>query len=236
MDEIISTIRIKGIRDGLLVSLPAGEWEQQSSALLTQIDDQQAFFRGARLALDVGSQVLRVNEMVDLRDRLSERNVSLWAVISESATTEQTAQLLGLATRVSKPRPEELPSLDARNIPEGTALFVQKTVRSGTRIEYPGSIVVLGDVNPGAEIIAEGSIIVWGHLRGAVHAGAAGNREVSISALGLAPMRLEIADRTLERSESEFESEFEFSDGPQTALIRDERILVEAWQSSSGTG
>ncbi len=230
MDEFISTIRIKGIRDGLLISLPPGEWEQQSSALLTQIDDQQAFFRGARLALDVGPQVIRVNEMVELRDRLSERSVSLWAVLSESPMTEKTAQLLGLATRVSKPRPEDLPSLDARNIPEGTALFVQRTVRSGTRIEYPGSVVVLGDVNPGAEIIAEGSIIVWGHLRGAVHAGAAGNKDASVCALGLAPMRLEIADQSLEWSE------FEDSDKPETAVVREEGIVIEAWQSSSGTG
>ena len=230
MDESVSSIRIKGIRDGLLVSLPEGEWEQQSSALLTQIDDQQAFFRGARLALDVGSQVIRVNEMVELRDQLSERNVALWAVISESPMTEQTAQLLGLATRISKPRPEDLPSLDARNIPEGTALFVPRTVRSGTRIEYPGPVVVLGDVNPGAEIEAEGSIIVWGHLRGAVHAGAAGNKESIVCALLMAPMRLEIADLTLERSDTDE------TEGPGVALIREQGIVIEAWQSSSGTG
>ncbi len=230
MDEFVSSIRIKGIRDGLLVSLPEGEWAQQSSALLTQIDDQQAFFHGARLALDVGPQVIRVNEMVELRDQLSERKVSLWAVISESPTTEQTAQLLGLATRISKPRPEDLPSLDGRNIPEGTALFVQKTVRSGTRIEYPGSVVVLGDVNPGAEIVAEGSVVIWGHVRGAVHAGAAGNKESTVSALGLEPMRLEIADVLLERQEADP------SDQPATALVRDQGIVIEAWQSSSGTG
>ncbi len=230
MDESVSSIRIKGIRDGLLVSLPEGAWEQQSSALLTQIDDQQAFFRGARLALDVGPQVIKVNEMVELRDRLSERNVALWAVISESPTTEQTAQLLGLATRISKPRPEDLPSLDARNIPEGTALFVQKTVRSGTRIEYPGPVVILGDVNPGAEIVAEGSILVWGHLRGAAHAGSAGNKESTVSALSLAPMRLEIADMMLERPEAEE------TDGPETAVIREQGIVIEAWQTSSGTG
>ena len=105
MDDLIAAIRIKGMRDGLLVSLPAAEWDEQSAALLAQIDSQQAFFQGARLALDVGAQVIKVNEMVELRDQLSERNVSLWAVISESPVTEQTAQLLGLATRVSKPRP-----------------------------------------------------------------------------------------------------------------------------------
>lgn len=230
MAEFASPIRIKGIRDGLLVSLPDGEWQEQSAALLAHIDDQQAFFRGAKLALDVGGQVLKVNEMVQLRDELSERKVALWAVISESPMTQKTAQLLGLATRVSKPRPEEMPSLDARNIPEGTALFVQKTVRSGTRIEHPGPVVVLGDVNPGAEIVAEGSIIVWGHLRGSAHAGSAGKKEAVVCALWLEPMRLEIADQALEQSEIDPHAR------PRTALIGDQGIVIEPWQSASGTG
>ena len=65
------------------------------------------FFRAPVWRLDVASQVLHVNELVELRDQLSERGIFLWAVISESPTTEKTAQLLGLATRISKPRPEE---------------------------------------------------------------------------------------------------------------------------------
>jgi len=106
MNETNSLIQIKGLRDGLLVSLDDAPWEEQRSALILQVDSQPDFFKGARLALDVASQVLHVNELVDLRDQLSERGISLWAVISESPTTEKTAQLLGLATRISNPRPE----------------------------------------------------------------------------------------------------------------------------------
>jgi len=162
--------------------------------LLAQVDAQQAFFQGARLALDVASQVLRVNELVELRDRLSERGISLWAVISESPTTEKTAQLLGLATRISKPRPEENRQFSVENLGEETALFLTRTLRSGTRIEFSGHVVVLGDVNPGAEIIAEGNVIIWGRLRGMVHAGAKGNRNAVICALDLSPTQLRIAE------------------------------------------
>ena len=91
MDDLVASIRIKGMRDGLLVSLPAGEWEEQRQVLLSQIDEQGAFFQGARLALDVGEQVIKVNQMVELRDQLSERQVSLWAVLGASSVTEQTA-------------------------------------------------------------------------------------------------------------------------------------------------
>ena len=107
MSETNSIIQIKGLRDGLLVSVDDASWDIQRAALMAQVDAQPSFFQGARLALDVASQVLHVNELVDLRDQLSERGISLWAVLSESPTTEKTAQLLGLATRISKPRPEE---------------------------------------------------------------------------------------------------------------------------------
>jgi septum site-determining protein MinC len=194
MNETNSLIQIKGLRDGLLVSLDDAPWEQQRQALLTQVDGQPTFFQGARLALDVASQVLHVNELVDLRDQLSERGIFLWAVISESPTTEKTAQLLGLATRISKPRPEEGRKFAVEDLGEETALFLHRTLRSGTRIEFAGHVVILGDVNPGAEIIAEGNVMVWGRLRGMVHAGAKGNRNAMICALELSPTQLRIAD------------------------------------------
>ena len=194
MSPTNSLIQIKGLRDGLLVSLDDAPWEAQRIALLAQVDSQPAFFQGARLALDVASQVLHVNELVELRDRLSERGISLWAVISESPTTEKTAQLLGLATRISKPRPEENRQFSVEDLGEETALFLNRTLRSGTRIEFSGHVVVMGDVNPGAEIVAEGNVIIWGRLRGMVHAGAKGNRNAVICALDLSPTQLRIAE------------------------------------------
>jgi len=194
MNETNSLIQIKGLRDGLLVSLDDAPWDEQRTAFLTQVDSQLSFFKGARLALDVASQVLHVNDLVDLRDQLSDRGISLWAVISESPTTEKTAQLLGLATRVSKPRPEEARQFSVKDLGDETALFLERTLRSGTRIEFAGHVVVLGDVNPGAEIIAEGNVIIWGRLRGMVHAGAKGNKTAVICALDLSPTQLRIAE------------------------------------------
>jgi septum site-determining protein MinC len=115
-------------------------------------------------------------------------------VISESPTTEKTAQLLGLATRISKPRPEESRKFSVEDLGEETALFLSRTLRSGTRIEFAGHVVVLGDVNPGAEVIAQGNVMVWGRLRGMVHAGSKGNRAAMICALDLSPTQLRIAD------------------------------------------
>jgi len=227
MDETNSLIQIKGIRDGLLVSLSDAPWDEQLSLLMSHVDAQPSFFQGARLALDVASQVLHVNELVDLRDKLSERGIALWAVLSESPTTEHTSQLLGLATRISKPRPQEFREFAVEDLGEGTALFLGRTLRSGTRIEFPGHVVVLGDVNPGAEIFAEGNIIIWGRLRGVVHAGVKKNRDAVVCALDFSPMQLRVADEVLSAISPTGEQP-----SPKFARIgEDGNLLVENWSA-----
>lgn len=75
------------------------------------------------------------------------------------------------------------------------------TLRSGQRIEFEGSIIVLGDVNSGSEVVAEENIIVLGNLRGFAHAGAKGNRSAFIAANTINPTQIRIADiilRTIE--------------------------------------
>jgi septum site-determining protein MinC len=217
-----SLIQIKGLRDGLLISLGDAEWETLKQALLAQIDGMQAFFRGARVVLDVGNRSFQVNEMVRLRDALSERDVLLWAVLSESPVTVKTAQLLGLATRISKPAaPRRISS--PRVEEEGLALWINRTLRSGTRVEFAGSVVILGDVNPGAEISAEGSVMVWGKLRGAVHAGASGDESAAIYAIELRPMQARIAAYTLSMGETVYPKR------PSGVFVRDGRLVVFPW-------
>lgn len=225
MEETTALVQIKGLRDGLLATLTDAAWEEQRTALLAQIDERPSFFQGARLAMDVGTQILKVNDLVELRDQLSERNVSLWAVVSESPTTESTAQLLGLATRISKPRPEEQRQFAIAEPNDETALFINKTLRSGVRIEFPGHVVVLGDVNPGAEVVAEGNVIVWGRVRGMIHAGAKGNRQAIICALDLSATQLRIADEVSAVLKPQKHPI------PEVASINgDGRLQAEAWK------
>jgi septum site-determining protein MinC len=78
--------------------------------------------------------------------------------------------------------------------PLADPLYLQTTVRSGVDICHPGTIVILGDTNPGSSLIAEGDILVWGRLRGMAHAGSGGNRTCRIMALQMQPTQLRIAD------------------------------------------
>ena len=86
------------------------------------------------------------------------------------------------------PRTEELIDAYRRN----EALFIKTTCRSGEVIKYPGDIVVLADVNPGSELVADGDIIVFGRLRGFAQAGASGDMQAVIIALQLETHRIQI--------------------------------------------
>lgn len=226
MSDSNPLVEIKGLRDGLLVSLGNAEWDELRAVLMEQIEARQSFFQGARVALDVGSQIFHVNELSELRDTLSERGVNLWAVVSESPTTEKTAQLLGLATRISRPRPQETTRPAAEEIGEGAAMWVARTLRSGTRIEFPGNIVVLGDVNPGAEVIAENSILIWGRVRGVVHAGVKGDEAAVVCGLDLSAAQIRIGGASATPSKRGGEAH------PEKYFLEDGIIQSESWQSN----
>ena len=81
--------------------------------------------------------------------------------------------------------------VEAESLP---TLYLRKTIRSGQSISSDGNIVVIGDVNPGAEIIAKGDITVWGILGGIAHAGSDGNNYARIRALKLNPVQIRIGE------------------------------------------
>ena len=228
MGETTSLIQIKGIRDGLLVTLAGADWPDLVAAFIENIESRASFFQGGRVVLDVGSQDLRVADLSKLRDQLSERGVSLWAVLSESAQTERTAQNLGLATRLSKPHLSEVTAAPVQLLPEGAAHWVKGPLRSGGKVAYDGNVVVLGDVNSGAEIVAGGSIIVWGRLRGVVHAGAQGDETAVVCALELAPTQLRIAGEIAVSPKKQGKSQ------PEVARLQDGRLEAEPWHASTG--
>lgn len=216
-------MQIKGIREGLLVSVNEGDWTEIQAALLKQIEERAEFFNGARLALDVGSRTLHAAEMGELRDRLSDANICLWAVISKSSVTVQTAKVLGLDTKLSNGKGGSSRVQADKGQPGGDVVLIEKTLRSGNRITSESHVVVIGDVNPGAEIYAGGNIIVWGRIRGSVHAGAGGNKEAVVCGLEILPLQLRIANlfyvETTKRKKS----------GPGTARVNRDQIVLEPW-------
>lgn len=218
-------VNIKGIKDGLLITLGEGDWPELEAALLATIEERSGFLKGARVALDVGHHVLHVRELSSLRDRLSDKGITVWSVLSGSPVTEQTAQVLGLATRISTPKADRsIRTLDT-NLPGEAAVLVQRTLRSGFKISYSGHVMVIGDVNPGAEIYAGGSVVIWGRLKGMVHAGMEGDEKAVVCALEMDPTTLRIAGYTLNMPAKRGKPEAE------TVMIQDGRLVAEAWKT-----
>lgn len=220
----LPNVQIKGVREGLLLTPGEGEWEDVRKSILIQIDERGEFLQGARLALDLGNHVIKAVEMSKLRDEISGRGLTLWAVLSNSPTTEQTAQTLGLATRLSKPAPDRnIYPLETKVQGGEAAILVRRTLRSGFSLQHPGHVIIVGDVNPGAEVIAGGDIIVWGHLRGMVHAGAEGDEEAVICALDLAPTQLRIGGQIAITPKRRGKPHAEI------ARIKDGQVVAEPW-------
>ena len=219
-------ISIKGIRDGLLISLPDGEWNDQLVSLLRRMDENLDFFRGATLVLQVGGRPLTASQLGLLRDQLSGREAQLRAVLTESPITLNAALALGLQTALPGPPPPPDPAdlpLDTRLIGE-EAVLTMRTLRSGHSLRSPGHVVILGDVNPGAEVVAGGHVIVWGRLRGVVHAGASGDESSMVCALDLAPTQLRIAGQIATSPKRKGHA------APEVARIKNGQLVAEPWE------
>ncbi len=105
---------------------------------------------------------------------------------------------------------------------EGFTRFVRSTLRSGQKISYDSNLVILGDVNPGAEVEAGGNIIVMGSLRGIARAGVPDNKNAFIAAIVFQPVQLWIGDVAARWPEKQ-----EVSPWAEMAYVEDGRMYIK---------
>jgi septum site-determining protein MinC len=226
-------IVIKGSRDGLLITVGTGAWHNALSALELRIAATPDFFKGARVALIVGARRLTEVDARAARDLLVRYDVTLWGLISDDEETQHVAAVMGfnaeLPRRETHPKPIEPPKEQAaepsaHDDPDA-GLIARRTLRSGQALRHPGSITVIGDVNPGAEIVAGGDVVVWGRLRGVVHAGAMGDEAAVVCALDLQPTQLRIAQHFARSPDERRRKPI-----PEVARVRNGKIVAESWE------
>ena len=133
----------------------------------------------------------RAFELRQLQELLAPLQLDLIRVAADHPETLVAAAALGLDIDPGPPQPIAAP---APAVVAADLLVHRGTLRSGDHLQAEGSVLLLGDVNPGARISAAGHVLVWGRLRGIAHAGVSGNREARIVALQLRPLQLRIAD------------------------------------------
>jgi septum site-determining protein MinC len=220
-----NSIQIKGISQGLLVTIEDITWKNASDSLLSKIDASPDFFKGARIAIDLGKLSVKSIELSKLRDLLSKREIVLWAILSESETTLRTAQLLGLFTELGTKPQREKKNTDTTVFEGESAVWIEKNLRAGYKIETKCHVVVVGDVNPGAEITSGGNVMVLGRMSGSVHAGADGDSSAKVMALVLEPTSLMINKVSAAPIEKKKKKQ------PEIARIQNNEIIIEGWEN-----
>ena len=225
-------IAIKGVNDGLLISLSATEkWQSVTDQLAARIDERAEFYSGANITIELGARPVPKYELSSLKALLERRGLKLSLVLSESDTTRNSAAALNVATDngwVESPAPPKKIAVQetAPVNPEETGTYgtmFRRTLRSGRTIHSDGHVVIFGDVNPGAKVIAAGDVVIWGKLRGYVHAGAYGDESAIVCALDMNPNQLRIAGYVVTSPPDKRKKII-----PEVALVRDNQIIVEA--------
>ena len=206
-------VKIKGTSLGLQLSFaPEASFEDVRENLKKKLDSGTTFFLRGTLVL-----IPRDAFMGSERDEL-----------------QQLFHGYGLICRTQKPEPEEkaekvqqqvqqqMPSSQPEELKPQEMVVVNKTLRGGQEIRTKSSVLVCGNVNPGAQIIAGGSIDIRGTCRGMVHAGAYGDSTAFIIADHLMPTQIRISN-LIARSPDEMEK----TDRAERASIKDGQIVIE---------
>jgi septum site-determining protein MinC len=245
--QATEAVIIKGVRDGLLLIVDDDvPFAQVLTELVTRINAQPHFFKGAAVTLNMGRRVFDAPEFDVLYRMLTRNGMKVQTVVSLSAQSRMVAETAGVPARppsfaagdsgvslglknrgswVSTPSGEAETAAEA-----GTGLFLRCSLRPGQSVTYGGDVCIMGDVEIGAEVVAEGDVIVWGHLRGIVHAGVGGDDEAVVCALRMNPTQLGIAGVTSRFPASDTGYLLEVQP-PELARLENGRIVVEAWRS-----
>ncbi len=226
-------VSVKGDRDGLRVVLDdAATWEHVLEALREHLGQAGSFFAGADLVLEVGNRELSEQALTDVLAVMEQHGLRPAMLASTARTSRNVARAAGLTSRPTGSM--ALLQQPAGDVPhaQGESTFVCRTLHSGQVLRHPGHITLIGDVNPGAQVIAGGSIVIWGRLRGLVHACALGGEAdaVVVCALDLRPTQLRIAGliaRTPEDAPGHLM--------PEIARIVNDTIVVEPWEAFKAT-
>lgn len=209
MDE---RIIIKGNKSGLIAEINMhkfSDFTEMLDLLIARLSKGKRFYRKSTLTINTSLNLINDKDIEHLKKVLFEE-IEIEDIIWQDDN--------------AKEKEKEKEKKTFSGVYEGKTKFLRKTVRGGQSIRYNGNIVIIGDINSGAEVTAAGNIIVLGAIKGNVSAGANGNTKAIIAAFSLQPEILKISNIvTLSPDDSE-EPEY-----PEVAKVKDGAIIVEPY-------
>lgn len=199
-------IIIKGNKEGLNVVIDMKRFKNSldmTNALIEKLSKGKRFYRGCTLKITTQLKEFTDRELRNLRELLFEEFL-IRDCIFQDIDEKQNKVFNGIY--------------------EGRTKYLKKTIRSGQVYEYSGNLVIIGDINPGAEVYAAGNIVVVGAIRGSVHAGCTGNDKSFIAAFSLEPQIIRIADIMTRAPEDGIKPAY-----PEVARVKNGSIIVEPY-------
>lgn len=211
-----SAVVIKGNKAGLMVYLdPALPFEELLEAVKIKFRETAKFWGSAQMTLTLEGRELTGEEEVRIVNAISDNSgIEILCLIDSDANRIE---------RCEKALNDKLLELSSQ-----TGQFYKGTLRNGDVLESETSIVIIGDVEKGARVMAKGNVIVLGALRGVVCAGVTGNENAVVVAFEMAPSQVKISDLYLEKA-SRGRS---LGRGPMTVLVENGRICCEPIKKS----
>ena len=228
-----NSVIIKGSKNGITVFL---DEEMPFEELLENVSDKfknaSKFFNNATMAISFDGRNLSAEEEKRILNVISDvSELNIVCALDENndikSVYEEAVKKAMNSFNISH-QPERQKITD----PKTTCMFYKGTLRSGQVFEADGSVVVLGDVNPGGKVVAKGSVIVLGSLKGNIFAGVDGNENAFVVALEMSPMQIKIGDIIARSSDSGVNK---ISKGknkskilePKIAYVYDQNIYIE---------
>lgn len=179
--------------------------EESIASLKRKLPELKKLYKEEKTPILVTGKVLKNKEVEEIRDMIKS----------------------SLKVKVNFDTPKELglhgiKRTFAEKVEISETKFHRGSLRSGNKIEYEGSLVIIGDVNAGAEVIAGDNVVILGILRGVAHAGAKGNKQAIIAAAEIEAPQIRIANIVKEIEDIDIEEH-----GRTYAYVSEEEIILE---------
>ena len=217
-------VALKGMRDGIAVHIDdQADFVSIIEMLRQKVLDGKRFFAGANTRVYFKGRKLTPEEESTLLGIIS-NVVGVYAIPQQTDEPE-----VSLQPPDNEPEqivePETIQEKASKNFTESNCAFYRSGLRSGQTIKYSGSVVIMGDVNPGSEVVADGNVVVLGSLKGLAHAGASGDESCFVLANIMQPVQLRIANVISSMPKSEQKKQ---TAKPSYAYVKDGKVCIAA--------
>jgi len=195
------------------------DFEELLKCIMERFKEAESFFKNAKMAISFEGRNLTQEEEFRIVETITDNtNINIICILDNDALKEELIR-------------QKIEHFEEEQAGK-TGEFYKGTLRSGQVLDCESSIIILGDINPGAKVISKGNIVVLGALKGNAYAGANGNEQAFVAALQMDPIQVKIGD-VIGRSADKVQStkkrgrKQQILIEPQVAIVKDGNIYIE---------